>query len=63
VLDPAVRPDDERSAGDSHHFLSVHVLLLHDAESLGNLLVDICQQAEGEIELLLEFFLCLGSVR
>src|SRR5260370_9860723 len=41
LLDPAVRPDDECSAGDSHHFLAIHVLLLHHSETLANFLFDV----------------------
>src|ERR1700737_2135324 len=55
MLDPAVRPDDERSAGDPHHFLAIHVFLLYHSKSFGNFLVDIGQQAERKVELLLEF--------
>src|SRR4030081_1472878 len=62
VLDPSVRPDDERGACDSHHFLAIHVFLLHHSESFGDFLVNISQQAERKVELVLEFFLCLGSI-
>ena len=62
VLDFAVGSDDECGAGDTHHFLAVHIFLLHDAVSFGNLFVGIGQQGKWQFELILKFFLRFGSV-
>ena len=45
-----------------HHFLAVHIFFFHDAESLGDFLVGVGEQGEGQVELLLEFLLRFRSV-
>src|SRR5258708_7580877 len=62
VLDLPVGPDDERRPHDTHHFLSVHVLLLKHTEGVGDLLVGVGQQREGQLEFLLKLLLRLGRV-
>jgi hypothetical protein len=63
VLDLAIGADDKRSPDDAHHFLPVHVFFLQHAECVGHFLIRICQQRERQVELVLEFLLCLGRVR
>ena len=62
VLDLAVWPDDERGPDDAHDFLAVHVLFLQHAEGVGDFLVGIGQQREGQLEFLLKLLLRLGRV-
>ena len=60
VLDLALRSDHERRPRHAPDFLPVHVLLFHDAEGLGHLLVGVSQQGEREtlfvLKLLLRFW-------
>lgn len=62
VLDFAVGSDNERGAGNTHHFPAVHIFFLHDAVGFGDFLVGICEQGKWEFELFLEFLLRFGGV-
>src|SRR5208283_3638339 len=63
VLNLAVGSDDESGAGHAPDLFAVHVLLLHDSEGLGYLLVGVGQQGEGKAFLLGELFLRFWSIR
>jgi hypothetical protein len=63
VLDFAVGADYECRPGDTHHFLPIHVFFLDDAIGFSDFLVGICQQGKGQLEFVLKFLLCFGSVR
>jgi len=58
----SVRADDKGSALYPHHLLAIHVLLFHDAESVGHLLVGVRKQGVGQVVLLLELFLPLRRI-
>ncbi len=57
VLDLPVWPDNERSPGNPHDLLAVHVLFHQDPVGNGHFLVGIGQQGEGKFLLIDEFFL------
>ncbi len=47
VLDLAVGTDYERSPGNAHHLLAIHVLFFHHAEGIGDLLFGVGKQSKG----------------
>ena len=63
VLNLAVGSNDKGRPRYAPDFLAVHVLLLHDCEGLGYLLVGVGQQGEGKAFLLGELFLRFWSIR
>lgn len=57
VLDLSIRSDNESRSGNATDFLAVHVLLLHNPESLGHFLVRVRQQGKWQFLFFLEIFL------
>jgi hypothetical protein len=62
VLNAAVGSDDERGAGDAHHFLPVHILLFDHAESVAGFLVGIAEQGVGQVVFVLKFLLPIYGI-
>ena len=62
VGDLAVRADEEGGPGDAHHLFAIHVLLLDDAELVGNGLVLVGEEGVGQLVLVLELLLGGGCV-
>ena len=62
VLDLAVGANDEGGPGNAPDFLAIHVLFLHDAEGLGDFLVGVGEEAEGQVLAFFEFLLGFGRV-
>jgi hypothetical protein len=62
MLDLPVGADDESGPRHAHNLFAIHIFFFHDAESLGDLLVLVSEQGEGQVEFLLEFLLRLWGV-
>jgi hypothetical protein len=63
VGDLALRADQEGGTGDAHHLLAIHVLLLDDAELVGDGLVLVGEESVRQFVLVLELLLggrCVG---
>src|ERR1700722_227543 len=63
VLDLAIWTDHERGSRHTPDLLAIHVLLLHYAERIGDVLVSIGEEREGEAELVSKLFLIFRRVR
>lgn len=63
MLDLAVGADYERSPGDPHYFLPVHIFFLDDAVGFGNFLIGVGQKRKGKVEFVPKFFLGFRCVR
>ena len=57
VRNLALGSDQEGSTGDAHHLLAVHVLLLDDAELVGDRLLLVGEERVRQFVLILEFLL------
>ena len=57
VLDFSIWPNNERRPRHAHHLLAIHVLFLHHSEGLGNFLLGVSEEGEGQVLFFLKFLL------